>query len=147
MPKGIMPTGSWRLLSPCMWSFFMAVDSTILTICTSCRSEGRARDDADGKAMLDAVRAVAHGGSFPDIIVRGAQCLSVCKRVCTASVSGHDRYTFVIGDLSDAHAADLLAFARQCHAAPHGFVAWKERPEPVRKGIVARVAPPGWSAG
>lgn len=102
------------------------------------------RDDAPGRALLARVAAAAAGQ--PGITVRPTQCLSVCKRVCAATLSGDGAYTFVFGDLDAAADAEaLVAMAATCRDTPHGFVPWKQRPEALRKGIIARIPPPGWS--
>jgi predicted metal-binding protein len=103
-----------------------------------------ARADAPGLTLLDAITGAAAG--LDNIVVRPTQCLSVCKRVCTVALSGEGRYTFLFGDLDPAtDAASVVEMARACAAAEHGFVPWKERPEVLRKGMIARVPPPGWS--
>jgi predicted metal-binding protein len=119
-------------------------EPVIVTICSTCRREGTARDAAEGLSLLAETRRAAAGAA--GVVVRTSQCLSVCKRVCTASISGEARYTYLFGDLDPtADAPALVAMAQACRDAAHGFVPWKLRPEPLRKGIVARVPPPGWS--
>jgi predicted metal-binding protein len=116
----------------------------IITVCTCCRPAGVEREHAPGKDLLAALEAAAQ--EYPELIVRPTQCLSVCKRICTLSLSGDGKYTFLFGDLDPAaDAAAVVEMARACAAAPHGFIPWKERPEALRKGIIARVPPPGWS--
>ncbi len=121
----------------------MASDS-IITVCTSCRLAGVERENAPGKALFATIEAAARGEV--GIVVRQTQCLSVCKRICTVSLSGEGKYTFLFGDLDPAADAEaVVTMAKACAAAEHGFVPWKERPEALRKGIIARVPPPGWS--
>jgi len=115
----------------------------MVTVCTSCREAGTDRADAPGRRLFDAVAEAAAGA---DCIVRPTQCLSVCKRVCTVSLSSEGGYTFLFGDLDpDRDAAAVVAMAEACGRAEFGFVPWKDRPEPLRKGIIARVPPPNWS--
>ncbi len=122
----------------------MSAAPVIITVCTTCRSEGVAREAAEGLAMHAAVAAAA--ANAPGVDVRPTQCLSVCKRVCTAAISGAGRYTFLFGDLDPREdAAALVAMAEACRDAPQGFVPWKARPEALRKGTIARLPPPEWS--
>jgi len=115
----------------------------IVTVCTSCRSAGSDIAEAPGRALYEATVRAADGASCQ---VRPTQCLSVCKRVCSASISAAGGYTFVFGDLDPSqHAADLVALAEACANSPHGFVAWRDRPQAIRGGIIARVPPPDWS--
>ena len=67
----------------------------IITVCTSCREAGVDRADAPGRRLHDAVARAAGDG----VVVRPTQCLSVCKRVCTVSLSAEGGYTFLFGDL------------------------------------------------
>jgi predicted metal-binding protein len=116
----------------------------VITVCTSCRPVGSALDQAPGRALLEAVRAACSG--LDGVEVRPAQCLSVCTRVCSASLSSERGYTFVYGDLDAGRDAPALAaLATACRVAAHGFVPWKNRPEALRKGMIARIPPPGWS--
>lgn len=116
-----------------------------LLVCTSCRAPG---GDADaprpGARLLEALAALGRDGSLPDFLsVQPVECLSVCRRPCTVSLSSPGRWTYVYGDLDtgDEAAAVLAAFARQYQATADGLVPWRERPEPIRKGVVARIPP------
>lgn len=121
-----------------------STETVIITVCTSCRAAGTPREEAPGLTLFAnaAIAAAGHSG----VCVRPTQCLSVCKRICAATLSGEGAYTFVFGDLDPAvDAAALVAMATACRDAPFGFVPWKERPEALRKGIIARIPPPDWS--
>ena len=113
----------------------------VVSVCTTCRAEGS--DEKPGERLLARLRERAD----PTIlVVRAVQCLSVCKRPCTAALAGPDRYTYVFGDLDPETGAEaLLAGAATYAAAEHGYMPWRERPEPLRRGIVARIPPLGWS--
>lgn len=116
----------------------------VITVCISCRPSGSPLEQAPGRALLDAVRTACAG--IDGVAVRPTQCLSVCTRVCSASLSSERGYTFVYGDLdAERDAPALAALAMACRDAAHGFVSWKNRPEALRKGMIARIPPPGWS--
>ncbi len=122
----------------------MTYNPVIITVCTSCRAAGVEREKAAGRDLLAAIQAIAAAETH--IIVRPTQCLSVCKRICTVSLSGEGKYTFLFGDLDPAMDAQaVVTMARACVTAEHGFVPWKERPEVLRKSIIARIPPPDWS--
>ena len=42
---------------------------------------------------------------------------------------------------TDAAAGRILAAAEQYRAAPDGLIPWKERPDALKKGVVARIPP------
>lgn len=116
-----------------------------LMVCTTCRAAGA---DADaprpGAQLLAALgEAIAADPAAADrIIVEPVECLSVCKRPCTVSITAPGRWTYVYGDVdAAAHAGALVAFADQYRATADGLVPWRERPDFIRKGVVARVPP------
>ena len=70
------------------------------------------------------------------------ECLSVCKRPCTVALSGAGRWTYIYGDIeAETGAQTLLAFARQYGETSDGIVPWRERPELIRKSVIARLPP------
>ena len=115
-------------------------NTVVISVCTMCRpAEG---DGNPGAALLASLREAGADGL---VTVREVQCLSVCKRPATAAMSGPDRYTYVFGDLDPATAAPaLIECARLMADTEHGFLLWRERPEGLRRGIVARIPPPDW---
>jgi predicted metal-binding protein len=116
-----------------------------LMVCTTCRAPG-ADPDAPRPgfrlhAALEAALA-ADPGLAGRLSVEAVECLSVCKRPCTVALSGPDRWTYVYGDLDPETAvATLIGFADQYSATGDGIVTWRERPEAIRKGVVARIPP------
>lgn len=119
--------------------------AAIISVCISCRSADGA-EGSPGDVLLSELRVAQAAGADPDIVVRPVQCLSVCKRPCTVALSGPDRYTYIFGDLDPARdAGSLMDCARTYLATEHGYLLWRERPEPLRRGVVARLPPPGWS--
>jgi predicted metal-binding protein len=88
----------------------------------------------------------AIGESDRNVQVRPVQCLSVCKRPATVAVSSSDGYTFLFGDLqTESATAALVSFVQSYQKSDYGLVPWRERAEVLRKGMVARVPPMGWS--
>lgn len=117
-------------------------NGVVISVCTLCRpAEG---DANPGAALLAALRQACGEGGAP-VTIREVQCLSVCKRPATAALSGPDRYTYVFGDLDPNSAAPaLIECARLFAEAEHGYLLWRERPEALRRGIIARIPPPQW---
>lgn len=81
-----------------------------------------------------------------DVARRDIYCQSQCKRACTvAFAGGAQRFTFLFGDLDPAlHAGDVIDGFLMYRDRQDGFLARAERPGPLREGILARIAPPGW---
>ena len=117
--------------------------SVTLYVCTSCRAEGSGEGDArPGRDLLAAIEQHLAHAPRPDVSVVGVECLSVCKRPCTVAVSSAGRWTYVYGGLDpDTSAEALLAGVGLYAGTPDGIVPWRERPDILKKGVVARVPP------
>lgn len=119
-----------------------APQETVLHVCASCRPADH--DDAlprPGAVLAARLAAAAETGAAP-VSVKAVQCLSVCKRPCTVAISGADKFTYVVADADETHIDDLMAFANAHHASADGVTPWRERPDIVRKSVVARIPAP-----
>lgn len=115
---------------------------TTLHLCVSCRGEGKA---SPGRALLAAVSAPLEAAG---IAVCAAECLAVCRRPATVALTSPGRWTYVVGDIDPEHdAADLVDGVIRYARSDNGIVPWRERPLCLRRGVVARVPPPGTNAG
>lgn len=114
----------------------------VVSVCTTCKTaDGR----MVGPDMFAAVTA-ALGANDEMVTIRPVQCLSVCKRPATVAVSSADGYTFLFGDLeTESGTAALASFVQSYRTSDYGLVPWRERPQVLRKGMIARVPPLAWS--
>ena len=126
-----------------------------LHICITCRqrpNETAANTSAtDAAAMVDGQRlfdaCVAAQAAHSDAVttpfsIEPVRCLSACKRSCTAALSGFDRWTYVVGNLSsERDVAMLLDTAARYAATSDGLIPWSERPVHVRTNTIARIPP------
>ena len=112
-----------------------------LLICMTCKrgTPGADEDVRPGAVLLQ--RALA--GAVPDgVRVRGVECLSNCNRGCTAALRGQGRWWYVYGDIDpDLHLADLMEGAARYRDTTDGLIPWRERPQILRKGVIARIPP------
>jgi predicted metal-binding protein len=117
----------------------------VLSVCVSCKAEGESSADTLGSRVYAGLRAAAHAAGAT-VVVRPVQCLSVCKRPCSVALSSPGRYTYIFGDLDETTGPAALLDCAQAYAEQeHGYLLWRERPEPLRRGIVARIPPAGWT--
>jgi predicted metal-binding protein len=117
----------------------------VVSVCITCRSMAEGEEIKLGPALIDALQA-ALATDATAVVVRPVQCLGVCRRPTTVAVSGPDAFTFVFGDMNPETGPEAIAsFVRSYRAADYGFVPWRERPEVVRRGLVARLPPAVWS--
>ncbi|MBS7697715.1 MULTISPECIES: DUF1636 domain-containing protein [unclassified Chelatococcus] len=121
-----------------------AVAPTTLMVCVTCRrrQDGATEGpyDEPGRGLVRTLADRLAGDA--DVTVTPVECLSVCRRPCTVAFAAPGKWTYVIGDLdADQHLDDLVLAARQYTVAADGIIPWRERPQPIRKGVVARVPP------
>jgi predicted metal-binding protein len=111
---------------------------TTAFICVTCRGpEGD--DDRPGRRLYQAIEPALRDTT---ITVTAAECLSVCKRPCTVALTAAGKWTYVIGDLDpQADIETVIAMATRYDQTRDGIVPWRERPQSVRKGTVARIPP------
>jgi predicted metal-binding protein len=125
-----------------------SIDGNLATVyvCVTCR---RADDpDAEprpGALLADATVRAAQGSG---VAVRRVRCLANCTRGPSAAVranGGNNRnnnsWTYIFGGLDLAAAPALIDGARLLAGAADGIMPWRGRPEPLKRGLIARVPP------
>jgi predicted metal-binding protein len=117
---------------------------TSIHICIICRNAGDPQDAGErpGARLYRALlQAVARRDAPVELIP--VECLSVCKRPCTIGFSGAGKWTYVYGDFApdEASAEAILDAATLYAATPDGLIPWRQRPDALKKGVVARIPP------
>lgn len=114
---------------------------TLVYVCVTCRpADQRAECERPGEVLYAELAALAERD--PAVEILPVECLSVCKRPCTVGFAAPGKWTYVYGDLpADVGADVVLAGARLYAASPDGLIPWKQRPQPLKKGVVARMPP------
>lgn len=109
-------------------------DATLI-VCTTCRRPGAPEGPRCGARL--AARLSAMG-----VPVQEQECLATCDNGCAIAFAGAGRWTFLHGGLDpEADLEPIAAMARAHAAAPAGMVAWRDRPERLRRTILARIPP------
>jgi predicted metal-binding protein len=121
-----------------------AEGETVVFVCTSCRGAGN-DEIAPGAAVCELLQSRLRDAGVRGVTVKAVECLAVCKRPATISVSAEGSWTYIIGDLDPRVDADgivetIIAF----HRSADGIVPWRERPSVFRKGVIARIPPRGF---
>lgn len=76
------------------------------------------------------------------IDLQPVRCMGACSRSCVVAFAAPSKLTFILGDLLPGESVpELLQFSGQYVACCDGKVAYKDRPNAVKKGIHA-VLPP-----
>ena len=111
-----------------------------LYVCTTCRDATHSPDVPCAGARLYANIAATAADARVRIVP--VECLSVCKRTCAVSFAAPGKWTYVFGDLPPETAADIILQGARLYAeAPDGIIPWRQRPDALKKGAVARVPP------
>jgi predicted metal-binding protein len=111
-------------------------------VCSTCRAPGDEPDGLRAGTRLAAeLRRKVRRGGIEGVAVVPVECLSVCRRPVTVGLSAPGKWTYVYGDFPDGSADEILAAAARYAAADEGLIPWRERPERLKRGVVARIPP------
>ncbi len=117
-----------------------AEPSATIHVCITCRRP----DDPEvfPRPGADLARATAAAAEGANIRVRRVRCLANCKRGLSAAIRCDGAWSYAFGDLEAASgAAALVQGARLLAAANDGIMPWRGRPEPLKRGMIARLPP------
>jgi len=79
--------------------------------------------------------------------IRPVSCMSACSHACVVTFASEGKYSYLFGDLPIDHdnilktASAILSCAEIYSDRADGMLAWKERPEPLKSGVIARIPP------
>lgn len=118
------------------------LEPVTIHVCVTCRNAGEPEPAERPGARLLRVLGDAAAGLAAPVEIVPVECLSVCKRPCTIGFSAPGKWTYVYGDLSaETSAETIMAGAALYAEAPDGIIPWKQRPDALKKGVVARIPP------
>ena len=132
----------------------MTTNSTVRTdaeftasvlVCITCLAT---TDPADApRKGLTLARATTEAlGSCADVDVVRVRCLGNCSRGLSAAIRRKDAWTYIFGNLNaDSDGPALIAGARLLAKSADGLMPWRNRPEPLKRGLIARVPPIGFT--
>jgi predicted metal-binding protein len=108
-------------------------------VCVTCRKAGAPdTEPRPGALRADATASAAQGSG---VTVRRVRCLANCTRGPSAAVRVNGSWTYVFGGLDVGGAGALVEGARLLAGAADGIMPWRGRPEPLKRGLIARVPP------
>jgi predicted metal-binding protein len=117
-----------------------------LFVCTTCASiwqDGKRVGESGGQQLLTQLQHLAQNWDLQnEFQIQAVECMSACNRSCVIAFVAAGKSTYLFGDLPvDESASAVLKCASQYYAKPDGLLPWSERPEPLKKGILARIPP------
>ena len=113
--------------------------AAIVYVCITCRRAGEPDAEPRPGAILAAAAADAAQGT--EVCVRPVRCLANCTRGPSAALRCNGSWSYVFGGLDVACADALVEGARMLARAADGLLPWRGRPEPLKRGLIARLPP------
>jgi predicted metal-binding protein len=112
---------------------------TTVYVCITCRRE----ENPDRETPLGAIlaEATARAALGTTVAVRRVRCLANCSRGASAAMRCNGSWTYIFGGLDPSCGPALIEGARLLAAAPLGLMPWRGRPEPLKRGLIARIPP------
>jgi len=111
----------------------------ICTTCTASSAEG-ATDPRHGRELFDKMVESCGKQDMP-FDIRAVECLTNCKSGCSVALSGPGKWGYVYGNLDIGMIDDLCELGRRYAGTNDGIVPWRERPESLRRNVIARIPP------
>ncbi len=123
----------------------------ILFVCTTCASvwqEGKRIGKSGGQQLLEQLTILHQNWELKEQFpIQAVECMSACSHACAISFAAQGKYTYLFGNLPVTaeklpETADaVLQCASQYMGKQDGLLPWSERPEPLKKGILAKIPP------
>jgi predicted metal-binding protein len=114
---------------------------TTILVCVTCRVPmDPPESPRAGEALADSTVIAAAEDEM--ISVRRVSCLANCSRGLSAAIRCASAWTYIFGGLiAERDGETLVIGARLLGAAEDGLLPWTGRPEPLKRGLIARVPP------
>ena len=108
-------------------------------ICVTCRRAGE--PDAEPRPGVLLAEATEQAAAGTDVLVRRLRCLANCTRGPSIAMRCDGSWTYIFGVLDPADAGALVEGAMLLAGASDGILPWRERPDVLKRGLIARVPP------
>jgi predicted metal-binding protein len=108
-------------------------------ICVTCRRAGE--PDAEPRPGVLLAEATEQAAAGTDVTVRRLRCLANCTRGPSIAMRCDGSWTYIFGGLDAADAGALVQGAMLLAGASDGTLPWRERPDVLKRGLIARVPP------
>ncbi|WP_427156966.1 DUF1636 domain-containing protein [Aliinostoc sp. HNIBRCY26] len=115
-----------------------------LFVCTTCASvwqDGKRIGESGGQKLLHQLQELAQNWELrEEFPIQAVECMSACNRSCVVAFAAEGKMTYLFGDLAvDDSISAVLECATKYYRKPDGLLPWSERPEPLKKGILAKI--------
>ncbi|ALB39406.1 MULTISPECIES: DUF1636 family protein [Nostocales] len=115
-----------------------------LFVCTTCGGkweDGKRVGESKGEQLLKQLQQLAADSELHNqFSIQGVECMSACSHSCVVAFAAAGKSTYLFGDLPvDNSTFAILKCASLYYAKADGLLPWSERPEPLKKGILAKI--------
>jgi predicted metal-binding protein len=118
-------------------------------VCTTCAAVwegGKKVGVSGGEKLLQRLQEIHSNWELhQEFAIQPVECMSACNRSCVISFAAGSKYTYLFGDISSdlpvSEIEGVLECASKYYTHPQGLLPWSERPDPLKKGILARIPP------
>ena len=121
-----------------------------LLVCTACASvwkDGKREGKSGGQQFMEYLSKLAKDWELSDKFdIQEVECMSACSHSCAVSFAAVGKYTYLFGDLpanEPKSVEAVLECAGQYYANSDGLLPWSERPQALKKGVLAKIPPLG----
>jgi predicted metal-binding protein len=121
-----------------------ATHQTEIYVCITCRRAGGTEENVEDPPGVELAAATARAAAGLPVMVRPVRCLANCSRGASAAIRCNGSWTYVFGGLDAECGPALVAGAQLLAAAADGIMPWRDRPEVLKKTIIARIPPLGF---
>lgn len=116
-------------------------------VCTTCASKwenGKRVGESGGEKLLKRLQADFSNWQLNrEFVIKPVECMSACSRSCVISFASPSKTTYLFGDISNdltpVEVNGVFSCAEKYYSHPEGSLPWSERPDPLKKGIIARI--------
>jgi len=110
-------------------------------VCVTCKAEQACGDDDErpGQRFRHALEGARADGDADWLEIREVNCLASCERGCAAAISMAGKWSYLLGRLNPAKAADFLTYAATYRASKTGLVLPSKRPASLHDAVLGRM--------
>ncbi len=122
-----------------------------LFVCSTCATvwkDGKPQGKSGGEFFLEELQQQFNAWELQaQFTLQTVKCLSACSRACAVAFAAENKYTYLFGDLPHQPetlpevAAAVLDCAEIYYQKETGLMAWSERPEALKNGVISRIPP------
>jgi predicted metal-binding protein len=125
----------------------MKAQQHVMFVCTTCASvwkDGKRVGESGGEKLFKQLQQLHQEWELrEEFAIQPVECMSSCNRACAISFASPGKYTYLFGDLATDLASTEVVAVYECASKyynhPEGLLPWSERPQLLKKGILAKI--------